>query len=200
MTDKTANGVALPVLAVCLILVAPGSAFAHIIAGPSGGFTSGFEHPLFGPDHFLAMFAVGLWGAQMGGSSVWTLPVTFPIIMTIGGVIGMAGLNVPFVELGVAVSVIALGAAIAFAWHPPQFVALLLVGAFAIFHGYAHGKELPYAANPVAYAVGFVLATGLIHLCGIGVGLALHKPYRGSLARGLGGLIAFGGAYFVVQL
>lgn len=174
-------------------------AAAHEAVGALGGFASGFQHPLFGADHFLAMFAIGLWGAQMGGSSVWTLPVTFPLIMVAGGIGAMAGLNIPVVELGIAVSVVALGAAIVLAWHPPQAVALVMVGLFAIFHGYAHGKELPNAADEVAYAVGFVIATGLIHLLGIGVGLLLHRPLHGAFARGLGGLIAMAGAYFVVQ-
>jgi len=174
-------------------------AIAHDAVSALGGFASGFRHPLFGADHFLAMFAIGLWGAQMGGLSVWTLPVTFPLIMVVGGIAGMAGIDIPFVELGIAVSVIVLGAAIVLAWHPPQAAALIVVGIFAIFHGYAHGKELPTAADEIAYAVGFVIATGLIHVLGIGVGLALHKPLHGALARGLGGLIAMAGAYFVAQ-
>jgi urease accessory protein len=187
------GGCAVPLLLSCV------SAAAHETVGTLDGFASGFEHPLFGADHFLAMFAIGLWGAQMGGSSMWTLPITFPLIMVVGGIAGMAGLDIPFVELGIAVSVISLGTAIIFAWHPPQAITLVLVGIFAIFHGYAHGKELPSAADEVAYAVGFVVATGLIHVLGIGVGLALHKPMRGALARGLGGLIAVAGAYFVAQ-
>lgn len=197
MSYRPANAV---LLAAAAALVAfPDAAAAHESAGPLGGLISGFEHPIFGIDHFLAMFAVGLWGAQMGGPSVWTLPVTFPLIMVVGGVAAMAGFDLPYVELGIALSIIALGAAVTFAWHPPQAVALLLVGIFAIFHGYAHGKELPTAADEIAYAVGFVGATGLIHLLGIGVGLALNRPLQGALARGLGGLIAAGGAYFVAQ-
>jgi urease accessory protein len=175
----------------------PPAAFAHIIQGAQGGFGSGFEHPLTGPDHFLAMFSVGLWGAQMGGRPVWTLPVTFPLIMVVGGIIGMLGITLPFIEIGIALSILALALAIAFAWHPPEWVALCLIGVFAICHGYAHGAELPLSADPADYAIGFVLATGMIHLIGIGVGLALHKPYSGKLARGLGGAIALGGLYFL---
>ena len=173
-------------------------AAAHIVSTGQGGFASGFEHPLTGPDHFLAMFAVGLWGAQMGGRPVWTLPVTFPLIMVAGGIAGMAGVALSGVEIGIAVSIIALGAAIALAWRPVEWVPLLMVGFFAVCHGYAHGVELPRAADPADYAIGFVLATGMIHLFGIGVGLVLNKQVGGRLVRLLGGLIGAAGVYFLV--
>ena len=187
------------ILVACAVLLAlsPHEAAAHITS-VSGGFKGGFEHPLTGPDHFLAMLAVGIWGAQMGGRSVWMLPVAFPLIMTLGGIAGMAGLPLPGVETGVAVSVLVLGLCIALVWQPAEPVPLFLVGIFAVFHGYAHGAELPQAADPAAYAVGFVVATGMIHVLGILIGLALNKPLHGSLARGLGGLIAAGGIYFLV--
>ncbi len=172
-------------------------AFAHIVAGPLGGFGSGFSHPLFGLDHLLAMLAVGIWGAQMGGRSIWTLPVTFPLVMAFGGVLGMAGVRIPDVELGIALSILVLGLAIAFAWRPFEPVAMLIVAVFAIFHGYAHGVELPRAADPVSYSVGFVLATGTIHLCGIGIGLVLGRLWNGKVSRGMGGAIAAGGLYFL---
>jgi urease accessory protein len=176
----------------------PESAAGHIISTGSGGFGSGFAHPLTGPDHFLAMFAVGLWGAQMGGRTVWTLPVTFPLIMVAGGTMGILGLPLPGTEIGIALSILALGLAITFAWHAPEWVALGLIAVFAICHGYAHGAELPLAADPADYVIGFVIATGLIHVFGIGVGLALGKPLGGRLARGLGALIGIGGIYFLV--
>ncbi len=179
------------------IFVPPDSAAAHIIEGAQGGFGSGFEHPLSGPDHFLAMFAVGLWGAQMGGRPVWTLPVTFPLIMVAGGIAGMLGLQLPGIEIGIAVSIIALGAAVAMAWRPAEWIALLLIAFFAVCHGYAHGVELPRATDPADYAIGFVLATGMIHLFGIGVGLGLNKPVGGRLARSLGALISVTGIYFL---
>ena len=181
-----------------VLTVMPGSAFAHIIQGEAGGFGPGFEHPLTGPDHFLAMFAVGIWGAQMGGRAVWALPVTFPLIMAMGGLAGMLGLPLAHVELGIALSILALGSAIAFGWHPAEAIALILIGVFAICHGYAHGVELPNAADPADYAAGFVIATGLIHLLGVGVGLALNKPLEGRLSRALGAVIAAGGVYFLV--
>jgi urease accessory protein len=180
------------------IWLLPGSSAAHIIQSGAGGFGSGFAHPLTGPDHFLAMFAVGLWGAQMGGRSVWTLPITFPLIMVVGGVAGLLGLPLAGIEIGIALSILALGAAIAFAWRPAEYVALCLIGVFAICHGYAHGTELPRAADPADFAVGFVLATGLIHVTGIGVGLGLGKPFGGRLAQILGALISLAGVYFLV--
>ncbi len=193
----TSKPVRLLALALALLVI-PGAADAHIIQGGAVGFQSGFTHPLTGPDHFLAMFAVGLWGAQMGGRSVWTLPVTFPLIMVLGGIMGILGVPLIGIETGIAASIIALGLAIAFSWKPPEWVALLLISIFAICHGYAHGSELPKAADPADFAIGFVIATGLIHLFGIGVGLALYKPYEGRIARALGALIALGGVYFLV--
>lgn len=186
-------------IAMCICwCMLPHAAAAHITSTGSGGFGSGFAHPLTGPDHFLAMFAVGLWGAQMGGRPVWTLPVTFPLIMVAGDAAGMFGLPLPSVEIGIALSILALGLAIAFAWHPAEWIALCLIAVFAICHGYAHGAELPSAADPADYIIGFVLATGLIHVFGIGVGLALNKPLGGRPARGLGVLIGLGGVYFLV--
>jgi urease accessory protein len=170
---------------------------AHVIQEGAGGFGSGFEHPLTGADHFMAMFAVGLWGAQMGGRPVWTLPVTFPLIMVLGGVAGMLGVPFAGVEIGIALSIIALGAAITFAWHPAEWVALLLISVFAICHGYAHGAELPNATDPADFAIGFVIATGLIHILGIGVGLALSRPFDGQATQALGALLAVGGLYFL---
>ncbi|TPW30361.1 HupE/UreJ family protein [Pararhizobium mangrovi] len=174
-------------------------ASAHIVTGPMGGFASGFEHPLSGPDHLLAMFAVGLWGAQMGGRQVWMLPVTFPLIMCVGGVLGIAGVAMPGIELGIACSIIVLGAAILAEWKAPEWLALLIVAFFAVFHGYAHGAELPMAADPAAYAVGFVVATGMIHVVGIAVGLLFGRLYEGRVSRALGGLIVLAGLYYLVN-
>ena len=181
-----------------VLFLTPQPVAAHIIQGAQGGFGSGFEHPLTGPDHFLAMFAVGLWGAQMGGHRVWTLPVTFPLIMVVGGIVGMLGIRLPGTEVGIAVSILALGLAVALAWRPAEWIALCLIGFFALCHGYAHGAELPLSADPADYAIGFVLATGMIHLFGIGVGLGLNKPMAGRLSRALGAVIGLGGIYFLV--
>ncbi|CAH0339621.1 HupE/UreJ family protein [Rhizobium sp. CECT 9324] len=189
----------LPVLVAAAALAAmPGLAEAHILTGEAGGFLHGFEHPLSGLDHLLAMFCVGLWGAQMGGRAVWSLPIAFPLIMVVGGIMGIAGLPLPGVESGIALSIVVLGAAIALVWRPPEILALLVIGVFAVFHGYAHGAELPGAADPADYAIGFVVATGLIHLAGIAVGLAFQRWREGNLSRALGGLIGLGGLYFLV--
>jgi urease accessory protein len=176
----------------------PGMAEAHITQVGSGGFLQGFEHPLSGADHLLAMFSVGLWGAQMGGRSVWTLPITFPLVMVLGGILGITGVPLPAIETGIALSIVVLGTAIAFVWRPPEWLALTVIGLFAICHGYAHGAELPQAADPADFAIGFVLATGLIHLAGIAVGLFVQRTLGNRMVRIPGGLIAMGGLYFLV--
>ena len=189
-------------LPLILVLVLAEPALAHLPEGQSGGFVGGFTHPLTGLDHFLAMFAVGVWGAQIGGRSVWTLPVAFPLVMTWGGIAGMSGLDITerYVEIGIAASILVLGLAIVAAWRPWEMIPVAIVGTFALFHGYAHGVELPLSGDPAAYAAGFVLATGFIHVCGIVVGLWLKKPVHGWLARGLGGAIAAGGVFFFLQV
>lgn len=197
--SKIPRALAVPaLLGLATSLVLPAIAEAHILQGETGGFLHGFEHPLSGADHLLAMFCVGLWGAQMGGRSVWSLPIAFPLIMVIGGMLGIAGVPLPAVESGIALSIIVLGAAIAFVWRPPEWLAVLVIGVFAVFHGYAHGAELPTATDPADYAIGFVVATGLIHLFGIAVGLAFQRFKGGELSRALGGLIGLGGVYFLV--
>jgi len=174
-------------------------ALAHVLGGPMGGFGSGFEHPLLGADHFLAMLAVGLWGTQIGGRSVWTLPATFPLIMCIGGVVGMlADIPDPVISGGIAISLLALGASIAAAWRAPEFASLSIITVFALFHGYPHGKMAPNATDPAAYTVGFVVATGMIHLLGIAIGFGLGRLYEGRVVRALGALIVAAGVYYLV--
>jgi urease accessory protein len=179
------------------ILAAPTTALAHAGADRVGGFASGFTHPILGFDHLLAMLAVGIWGAQIGGRSVWVLPVAFPLIMAVGGFLGTIGVPFPFVEGIIALSVFGLGLAIALALEPPEWVSLTLVAIFAVFHGHAHGAELPGSADPVSYGIGFVLATGLIHLAGIGFGLSLGALAHGRVARASGTLISLAGVYFL---
>lgn len=181
-------------LAICL---APCSAFAHQITGTAGGLSAGFLHPLTGLDHMLAMLAVGIWGAQIGGRALWTLPVVFPMIMALGGFAGAAGMPLPYVEVGIALSVIGLGLAITFALKPAEWIGITAVGIFAVFHGHAHGTELPQAANAVAYGIGFVTATGLLHLAGIGVGLLIGKKLDGRVLRACGAAICLAGIYFL---
>ena len=181
------------------LLLIPSLAEAHVMDGPLGGFGSGFGHPLAGPDHFLAMLAVGLWGAQMGGRSVWTLPATFPLVMCIGGVAGMLEiLPSGIVQAGIAISVLALGAAIAMAWKAPEWVALALISTFAVLHGIPHGVLAPRASDPAAFTVGFVVSTGVIHVVGIGIGAALKPIANGKLVQALGAAIALAGIWFLL--
>jgi urease accessory protein len=176
-----------------------GPAFAHSGTGLAGGFVSGFLHPLTGFDHLLAMVSVGLWGAFLGRPLIVVLPVLFPAVMAVGGVLGMAGVPMPPVELGIALSVLVLGGMIAFAVRAPVWLAVLLVAFFAVFHGYAHGKELPSAADPVGYSVGFVLSTGLLHIVGIAIGLLADRPGGRKVVQAIGAAIAAIGAFFLFQ-
>lgn len=182
----------------CLML-APTWAHAHAQAGEASGFLTGFLHPLTGLDHIIAMVAVGLWGAQLGAPAIWLLPVTFPIVMAFGGFLALIGVPVPAVEIGIALSGVLLGAAVMMESRPPLFLALAVVALFAICHGHAHGVELPPATSGLTYSIGFVVATGLLHACGIGVG-TIHRWSYGRLAlRALGGLISAGGVFFLAQ-
>lgn len=186
-------------LALAAVALLSQPALAHEQAGIAGGFASGFQHPLTGLDHMIAMVAVGIWGAQLGAPALWVLPVTFPIVMAMGGVMGILKLPLPFQEPAIALSALVLGAAVAVRLKPPFAVAAAIVAVFAIFHGYAHGAELPHAANPLAYGIGFVVATGLLHLCGISIGLLLRWPIGERLIRGMGAAIALLGCYFLVR-
>src|ERR1041384_4746448 len=174
-------------------------ALAHDIEG-AGGFLAGLSHPLFGPDHVIAMVAVGLWGAFLGAPAIFLLPIVFPLVMAFGGVLGILGLPLPAVETGIASSAIVLGLMVALAARPPVWVAALLVGAFAIFHGYAHGKELPDGANALAFSAGFVIATGVLHLTGIAFGLLVRFPIGRLAVRGAGGAIALAGLAYLSGL
>jgi len=173
-------------------------AFAHVGQGDiSGGFVAGVEHPVFGLDHVVAMVAVGIWGAQLGQPAIWVLPVTFPLVMSFGGILGGLGVPIPGIEIGIALSAIVLGGMIALAARPPLWVAAVLVGIFAIFHGYAHGAELPESANAIAFAAGFVIATGALHALGILIGVANKWRKGGHVLRAIGGGIAACGVYFL---
>src|SRR3954453_12395251 len=165
-------------------------AFAHSENGVAIDFWGGFTHPIFGPDHVIAMVAVGLWGAFLGPPAIFVLPIVFPLVMAFGGALGVAGVPLPGVEAGIALSAIALGMMVALAAKPPLWIAAVLVGAFAIFHGHAHGAELPIGADAVAFSMGFVMATGLLHLAGIAFGGLSHWPAGRIAVRAAGGVIA----------
>jgi len=172
-------------------------AFAHGTDGSAaGGFLGGFAHPLFGLDHVAAMLAVGLWGAFLGAPSIWLLPIVFPLVMAIGGAVAILGVPVPGVEIGIALSAVVLGAMIALAARPPFSIAAVIVGAFAIFHGHAHGAELPAGTDAVAFSVGFVVATGMLHLAGIAFGQLTRWPAGRIGVRVAGiGIVLVGAAF-----
>lgn len=188
---------ALTVAALLAVLVDPMPARSHDGTGLAGGFAAGFQHPLLGLDHMLAMVSVGLWGAFLGRPLVIALPVLFPIAMAIGAAAGMAALPMPPVELGIAVSVLTLGLMILLAVRASVTVACAIVGMFALFHGYAHGIELPAAADPVGYTTGFILCTGLLHLTGIAIGTLKSVPAGTKALRTAGGVIAAFGVWFI---
>lgn len=182
-----------------IALVLNGPAAAHTGTGLAGGFVSGFEHPLTGFDHLLAMVCVGLWGAFLGRPLIYALPVVFPVVMVFGAALGMFAVGLPSVEIGVAASVLVLGVCIAMSLRAPVWVACVIVGAFAIFHGYAHGRELPSAADPIGYSAGFVLATGMLHVVGIGIGFLNERPGGLAFTRALGAVIGAVGAWFLYR-
>lgn len=188
----------MPLLLAALVMASP--ATAHSGTGLAGGFPSGFLHPLNGFDHLLAMVSVGLWGAFLGRPLILVLPVVFPAVMALGGVLAMFGMPLPPVEIGIAASVLVLGGMIAGGLRAPVWLAVAIVAVFAIFHGYAHGQELPSAADPIGYTIGFVLATGLLHLVGIAIGLLRDRPGGANAIRGAGVLIAIAGAGFMVRV
>ena len=180
-----------------LILIIGSPAFGHT-GSTSADFAGAFNHPLFGPDHIVAMIGVGLWGAFLGQPAIFVLPSVFPIIMACGGMIGILGLHVPAVETGIALSAVAIGMMVAMAARPPLAPAAALVGMFAIFHGYAHGAELPPGANALSYFLGFVVATGMLHLAGISFGLLARWPLGRIAVRAAGGAIAVAGVVFLL--
>jgi urease accessory protein len=175
----------------------PFAALAHQQGGEAIGLLGGLKHPVSGMDHVLAMVAVGLWGAQLGAPAVWLLPVTFPMVMAFGGMLALLGVPLPGSEIGIAVSALALGLVVMTEARPPLWAAATLVGFFAIFHGHAHGTELPPGASGLLYSIGFVIATGCLHATGIAIGL-VHRWRAGRIAlRAAGALVAGGGVYYL---
>ena len=182
---------------IVLTAMYPETAFAHVDRGQATGFITGLQHPWSGLDHVLAMIAVGLWGAQLGNPAMWLLPVTFPMVMSIGALMGLLGFPLPGVEIGIALSAVLLGIMVLQEVRPKLIIAAVLVGFFAIFHGHAHGTELPAGQSGLLYSMGFVMATGCLHGIGITLGL-LHRWPAGRIAlRIAGAFIAVMGVTFL---
>jgi len=182
---------------IATILVWAPSALAHVESGQAAGFLTGLSHPWSGLDHVLAMIAVGIWGAQLGNPALWLLPVTFPMVMALGALMGLIGTPIPGVEVGIALSALLLGTMVLGEVRPKMVFAALLVGFFAIFHGHAHGTELPPGQSGLLYSMGFVIATGCLHGLGITIGL-IHRWPAGRLAlRCAGAFIAIMGVNFL---
>jgi urease accessory protein len=176
--------------------VPAGQALAHVQSGDSGLLT-GLLHPVGGLDHVLAMVLVGIWGAQLGRPAIWMLPIAFPTVMAIGGLAGLLGINLAWSEIAIAVSVVTLGLMVAFSMRPALALAFAIVGGFALFHGYAHGTELPPGESGLLYSLGFVVATGCLH--GVGVLIGLLNKVRGGemMLRGLGAAAGMAGLYLL---
>jgi urease accessory protein len=185
-------------LALGLLFILPGLASAHILLGRPHGLHDGFVHPFTGLDHLLAMFAVGLWAAQHRGRALWMIPLTFVGVMVLGGIVGVSGAYVPGAELGIALSLLALGGLIATATRFKPSLSMLVVGFFALFHGYAHGHEMPAAVSAVSFSVGFVLATLILHGLGMAAGLLLQKQQR--VIAFAGSAIALCSIFFLLNL
>ena len=195
--DRTSLVVNFSTLMFCLLIASP--ALAHVEQGQAVGFVTGLEHPWSGLDHVLAMIAVGLWGAQLGNPALWILPVTFPMVMAMGAMMGLLGIPLPGIEVGIAVSAILLGAMVLGEVRPKLYIAAVMVGFFAVFHGHAHGTELPPGQSGLLYSMGFVIATGCLHGIGILLG-TIHRWPAGKMAlRGAGAFIAAMGVFFLWQ-
>ena len=180
------------------LLQLPQAALAHAEGDAVSGFLSGLSHPVSGWDHILAMIGVGIWGALLGPPALWVLPIAFPVAMAGGGMLGLLGIPLPAVEIGIAVSSVVLGLLIMGNMRLSMAVAIPLVMVFALFHGHAHGTELSPGADAVLYSLGFVIATGLLHLLGIGIGAVDQLPRGRTALRALGGGVLLGGVYFLM--
>jgi urease accessory protein len=180
-----------------LIVLQTQAAFAHTQGGDRVGFASGFGHPISGLDHVLAMIAVGLWGAQLGAPAIWLLPVAFPLLMAMGGMLGLVGVPLPGIEYGIPLSAILLGGAVMFEIRPPLGMAATLVGVFAVCHGHAHGTELPPGQSALLYSIGFVIATGCLHWVGIGIGSIHRWTWGRRVLRAAGAGVATAGFFFM---
>jgi urease accessory protein len=191
--NKTALLNPVPLIAAALLL--PSHAYAHAGGTDAGGFMHGLMHPVSGLDHICAMVAIGLWAAQMRGRALWVVPLAFVSVMLLGGVMPMLGIELPFVEHGIVFSVLALGVLVAATIRPPLWLSIGMTGLFALWHGYAHGAEMPALASGMGYAFGFMLATASMHIAGIFFGLGLQRMARERWFHVAGAGIALFGVY-----
>ncbi|RAM62053.1 urease accessory protein [Herbaspirillum rubrisubalbicans] len=200
LTLSTKTRARLGVLAITVL--ATGVALAHpghpdSTMNGSASMAAGFAHPFSGIDHLLAMLAVGVWAAQNKQRALWVLPLAFPLMMVMGALLAFSGVQVPGVETGIAASVAVLGLLIAFAVRMPLWGSTLVVSLFAMFHGYAHGVELPHGSSAALYGTGFIVATALLHAAGLGIGLVAGQKMADRVVR-IGGVgIAAVGAYLL---
>jgi urease accessory protein len=186
-------------ISMIMLFFLPGMVWAHTGVGETTGFMHGIGHPIGGADHLLAMIAVGIWATQVGGRALWVVPCTFVGVMILGGVLGFTGVPVPFIEQGILLSVLILGVLIAGAFKLPLVYSALIVGFFAIFHGFAHGAEMPVAMAAASYTAGFALATALLHLAGMALSIYMSKINLPAVSRFAGGAIAFSGVYLAIS-
>ncbi len=182
-----------------LLLLLPSLVQAHTGVGNPNGFSQGIAHPLSGLDHICAMVAVGLWAAQMGGRAIWVVPLTFVSVMALGGFLGMMHVHLPFVETGIVISVLTLGVFIAAAVRMPLIANILIVGLFAICHGHTHGEEMLETISGLTYGIGFVIATALLHVIGISLGVGIQRISKPYMVRLAGIAIVFFGVYLWVS-
>lgn len=178
--------------------LASGPAASHTFGAEGAGFTAGLGHPLFGPDHLLAMVAVGLWAAQLGGRAIWQVPAAFVVALSLGAGLALAGVALPAVEPGIMASVLVLGLLVAGAVRLPAAAGMAVVGLFALCHGHAHGAEMPAAAHPLLYGLGFVLATIALHAVGVALGLAAARLAAPAASRYAGAAVAAAGLWAIV--
>jgi urease accessory protein len=183
-----------------LILGTPNIVFAHTGLGGTGGLWEGLAHPLTGLDHICAMLGVGLWAAQRGGRAIWLVPLAFLVVMTLGGVLGMLAISIPFVERGIVASVLIFGILIAASVRLPLLLSVLIVGIFALFHGHAHGAEMPHTVSGLMYGIGFLAATALLHLTGVAIGLIARQSASTWLLRYSGAALVLCGLYLALPI
>lgn len=183
---------------VALVATIPALASAHPGHEHASGFMTGFMHPMLGSDHLLAMLAVGLWGASLGGRALWAVPVAFVATMIFGGGLVIAGVQVPFIEQGITLSVILMGALLVSAIRFPVIASVCVAGSFAIFHGAAHGVEIPLHTNAIEYGLGFATATLALHVVGLVFGTAMVRIHTPIITRVTGSIIALAGIFLAI--